>query len=170
MVSLEQYDRSHGSDVPKTPEIKAKQRGPCDWWWRTRWWRDAGLVLLGVYSANAEITNVSGCKGISVKITLGSEIVILQLDTGAAVSIVPESLVWYIWLIIVNGWAQRNGMKLCSRERNAPPAYLSFHGPGPSRRNGREYILTLTKRTERCSWMWQMVTQNGLRSSLWTAP
>ena len=73
---------------------------------------DETLVLLGVYSADAEITYVSGCKGIIVKITMGSEIVPSQLDTGAAVSIVPERLVCCIGSITVNVRALRNGMKL----------------------------------------------------------
>ena len=49
---------------------------------------DETLTLFGVYSADADINYVSGCKGISVKVTLGSEIVPIQLDTGAAVSII----------------------------------------------------------------------------------
>ena len=47
--------------------------------------------------------------------------------------------------------------------------HLSVHGPGPSG-HGREYMMTLPKRTEICFWLWQIVTQNGLRSSFWTAP
>ena len=50
---------------------------------------DETLTLHGVYSADADTNDVSGCKGISVKVTLGCEIVPMQLDTGAAVSIIP---------------------------------------------------------------------------------
>ena len=51
---------------------------------------DENLMLHGVYSANADINYVSRCRGITVKATLGSEIVPMQLDIGAAVSIIPE--------------------------------------------------------------------------------
>ena len=44
---------------------------------------DDTLVLLGVYSADAEINDASGCKSINVNVTLSSEIVPMQLDTGA---------------------------------------------------------------------------------------
>ena len=49
------------------------------------------LGLLGNYSANTDMNGVSGCKGIKVNVTLGSEIVHRQLETGAAVSVIPES-------------------------------------------------------------------------------
>jgi len=45
------------------------------------------------------------------------------------------------------------------RMKSHPP-HLSVHGYGPSG-HGREYMLTLQKRTERCSWLWQIVTQNS---------
>ena len=48
------------------------------------------LGLFGVYSADVNMNGVSECKGIKVNITLGREIVPMQLDTGAAVSIIPE--------------------------------------------------------------------------------
>jgi hypothetical protein len=51
---------------------------------------DETLTLLGVYSVDADINDASGCRGINVKVTLGNEIVPMQLDTGAAVSIIPE--------------------------------------------------------------------------------
>ena len=61
----------------------------------------------------------------------------------------------------------------CSRQRNAPPghgreymwtlSHLTVHGPGISG-HGREYMLALPKKTERFSWLWQIVTQSGLRS------
>ena len=52
---------------------------------------DEKLKLHGVYSADADTNDVSGCKGINVKVTLGCEIVPMQLDTGAAISIIPEA-------------------------------------------------------------------------------
>jgi len=48
-------------------------------------------TLLCVYSSDADMNGVSGCNGISVKVTLGSEIVPTPLDTGAVVSIIPEA-------------------------------------------------------------------------------
>ena len=51
---------------------------------------DETLTLHGVYSADADINDVSGCKGINVKVTLGSEFVPIQLDIGAPVSIIRE--------------------------------------------------------------------------------
>ena len=42
--------------------------------------------------------------------------------------------------------------------------HFSVHGPGPSG-HGREYMMTLPKITERYSWLWQIVTPIGLRSS-----
>ena len=47
--------------------------------------------LFGFYSADSDMNGVSGSKGIKVNVTLGSEIVPMQLDTGAAISIIPES-------------------------------------------------------------------------------
>ena len=44
------------------------------------------LGLFGVYTADADMNGASGCKGIKVNVTLGSEIVLMQLDTGAALS------------------------------------------------------------------------------------
>jgi len=51
---------------------------------------DNDETLLGVYSAYADLKDISGCKGFNVKDTLDSEIVPMQLDAGAAVSIIPE--------------------------------------------------------------------------------
>ena len=51
---------------------------------------DETFTLHGVYSADIDINDVSGCKGINVKVTLGSEIGPMQLDTGAADSINAE--------------------------------------------------------------------------------
>ena len=52
---------------------------------------DDTLTLHGVYSTDGDINDVPVCKGINVKVTLGCEIVPMQLDTGAAVSIIPEA-------------------------------------------------------------------------------
>ena len=52
---------------------------------------DHTLGLFGIYSANADMNGVSGCKAIKVNVTLGNEIVPMQLDTGAAVSIISEN-------------------------------------------------------------------------------
>ena len=52
---------------------------------------DEKLKLHGVYSTDGDINDVSVCKGINVKVTLGCEIVPMQLDTGAAISIIPEA-------------------------------------------------------------------------------
>ena len=49
------------------------------------------LELFGVYSADANMNGVSGSKGIKVNVTIGNEIVSMQFDTGATVSILPES-------------------------------------------------------------------------------
>ncbi|KAK2155353.1 hypothetical protein LSH36_242g06015, partial [Paralvinella palmiformis] len=46
------------------------------------------LTLHEVYSADTDINDISRCSGINVKVTLRSEIVHIQLDTGAAVSII----------------------------------------------------------------------------------
>jgi len=51
---------------------------------------DNDLTLQGVYSGHAYINYVSGCKGISVKAIVGCEIVPMQLDIAAAVSIISE--------------------------------------------------------------------------------
>ena len=53
---------------------------------------DHTLGLFGVYPADADMDGVSGCKAMKVNVTLGNEIVPMQLDTGAAVSIIPESI------------------------------------------------------------------------------
>ena len=68
---------------------------------------------------------------------------------------------------MVRSWSE------CSRQRNAPPghgreymwtlSHLTVHGPRISG-HGREYMLALPKKTERFSWLWQIVTQSGLRS------
>ena len=52
---------------------------------------DDTVVLLGVYSVDADINGVSECNGINVKVSMGSEIVPMKLDTETAVSIIPES-------------------------------------------------------------------------------
>ena len=50
------------------------------------------MTLLGGYSAEADINGVSGCKEINVKVTLGSEIVPMQLDIEASVSIIQGGI------------------------------------------------------------------------------
>ena len=48
------------------------------------------MTLHDVYSADADINDVSGCKGINMKANLGIEFVPMQLDTGTTLSIIPE--------------------------------------------------------------------------------